>query len=335
LAEKAEGESVRVKGCLVVFLCVFALGQTPSSDIDARLQAAAIGMPAPHNQAEFIPNLVESWSNGYLVNYHSKKPLAVYDRTGKWLFENSLALPDAVKVVKLDATVTNSGVAIVATSAVNADGAVADMLVQVTKDGIGKIIRTNPFYPIKVCAMNDGTVWAWGTEMTNDRSAEPRPNYPMLREYSFEKGQMRTDLDRASFHQPKTVPLYGLIGDLKLRCGVGKVLLISGNTNEVMEYDLSTSQLSRWPMKLPEGFYVNGAAFTDAGKIYISVMRDVGKFMSGVMSLQMKSGIMEWTPLTMIYPKGSTHFLLVGSEGEDLIYSRGRGNATLFWAGVK
>jgi hypothetical protein len=319
----------------VLLLSISVVGQNPGPVSDAQLQAASIGMPAPHNQAEFIPNLVESWSNGYLVNFYPKKPIAVYDRTGKWLFEQQLTFPGAVKTFQHDAAVTPAGEAIVAGAAVNGDGALAHMLIEVTKEGIGRIIRTNPFYLQNVCAMSDGTMWAWGREMKTDMTAELGPNYPMLREYSFDKGQMRTALGRSTVNLPPIALLQNTKEHPQLRCGTGRVLLVSAVSNEVMVYDTATSQLNRWPMKpLPDGFYVNGAAITDSGKIYISVMRD-GKFMSGVMSLQLNSGTMEWTPLTMIYPKGSTHFLLLGSDGEDLIYSRGRGNATLFWAGVK
>ena len=150
---------------------------------------------APEYQAEFTPVVANglhtvSWDKGYLVSSGSgemKEPVALYDKTGKWLFETPLTFTNAIKIYAQDAVPTSMGTAVVAASAASADGTAADLIVEAGKDGIRRVVRTSPFYPYKVCATNEGTVWAFGHELTANRTAEPHTHYPILREFSFEK----------------------------------------------------------------------------------------------------------------------------------------------------
>jgi len=321
----------------IVFLWLsLATGQNPGKQA-----SAPVGLALPHYQADFTPVIANglhgiSWDKGHLVSYGAglmKEPVTVYDKTGKWIFEHHLSFENAIQVYAQDAAVTSSGTAVVAASAVTADGAAADLLVQVGKDGIRHTIRTSPFYALKVCATDEGTVWAFGREMTADRRGEPRTHYPMLREYSFEKGELRSELDRASFRVPQGIPLHGARGEFQMRCGSGKVVIVSGVTNELMEYDFSTSKLSRWPIApLQDGFYINGAALTDSGKVYVSAFLPGQGAQTAMLRLQVNSsGTTEWTPLSIV-PSGGKFFILLGSDGEELVYSRGRAAPTLFWS---
>jgi hypothetical protein len=336
---------------VVFLLSIFALGQNSgsssaihgaSTDISGQPQPPSVGLPAPHYQADFTQVIANghhgvSWDKGHLVSFglgEMKEPVTVYDKTGKWLFENPLTFENAIRTYAQDAAATSAGTAVVAASSVNGDGASADLIVEVDREGIHRVIRTSPFYPLKVCATDEGTVWVYGKELSEDRSFEPRAHYPMLREYSFDKGELRSALDRATVHPPKGVPLDGVKGSFQMRCTSGKVFLVSGPTNELMEYDLSASKLTRWPITpLAEGFYINGAAVTDSGEIYVSVLRPGQNARTGMLHLHLNSsGTVDWTPLTIVPPNNGDFFLLLGSDGESLVYSRGRAAPTLFWS---
>jgi hypothetical protein len=118
-----------------------------------------------------------------------------------------------------------------------------------------------------------------------------------------------------------------------LLCGARKVVIANGATNELMEYDLASSTLLRWPIApFDDGFYMTGAALTESGDVYVSVLRASPKTISGILRLHVNSaGIAEWTSLGTI-PSPGSYFLLLGSDGDELVYSRGRRTPTVFWS---
>src|SRR5262249_46403539 len=193
------------------------------------------------------------------------------------------------------------------------------------------------FYPFKVCATDQGTVWAYGQELGEDRRYEPRTHYAMLREYSFDKGELRSTLDRFTVRPPKGVHISGRRDDLQMRCNSKKVALFNGPTNELMEYNLSASRLSRWPLApLPDGVdlvRVTGAALTDSGARYWSTDDAPHvKALTRILRLRVNpSGTTDWVQIATTQSQGKW-FVLLGSDGEDLVHSRGRRVPTLFWS---
>jgi hypothetical protein len=299
------------------------------------------GLPTPGYQADFTPliangNHAVAWGKGHLISFgfgEMKDPVVLFDKTGKSLFETFPTFENARKTYGHDAAATRSGTAVFAGSATTADGASADFIAEIGNEGIRHVIRTSPFYPLKVCVTDQGTVWAYGEELTADRAAEPRAHYPMLREYSFDKGELRTALDRATVRPPSGVPIGGAHHDAFLQCGAKSVVLVSGPTNELMEYELSTSHLTRTPIApLPDGFYLTGIALTDSAELYASTLKPGAGAQTGMLRLQRDASGAQWKTLTMVSPHGGNFFLLMGSDGEDLVYSRGRHNATAFWS---
>jgi hypothetical protein len=327
-----------------MILVVAALSaQLLSQSLGNRAQTAEspITLASPHYQADFTPVISNgyhavSWGKGYLVSFgmsEIKEPITLYDKAGNWLFATFPSFEGASHIYGQDARPTKSGTVILAASASNGDGAVADMIAEVGKEGILRIIRTTHFYVEKICTTDDGSVWAYGHELTEDRRQEPRTHFPLLREYSFEKGQLRATLDRATVHPPAGVPLSGSRNDVYLLCGSGKVVLANGATNELMQYDLASNTLSRWPIApFQDGSYMTGAALTESGDVYVSVLRASPKTESAILRLHVTSaGIAEWTSLGTI-PSPGSYFILLGNDGNDLVYSRGRRTPTVFWS---
>lgn len=313
----------------------------PGSDGATLPQPRTPRLAEPHYHAEFPPIIANgfhgvSWSHGRLASFgmgEMKEPVTLYDKNGKWLFETWPTFKDATKVFAQDAAPTGTGTVVLAASAASGDGAVADMIVEVGADGVRRAIRTNPFFPLRVCATDGGTVWAYGKEFTPERTAESRSPYPMLREYSFEKGELRTALDRATVRPPRGVPVTGAHNDAYLQCAPGKVVLVLGSTNELLQYNLTKSTLVRSPIAtLPEGFYMTGAAVTHSGEVFASTFRPGSNALTGMLHLHVNSaGAAQWTSLSTI-PSGNQFFLLLGSDGEDLVYSRGRRSPAVFWS---
>ena len=339
---------------VLYLLLVIGMGQNPGTGPTAlspnqpNTQAAqaqsqptpAMGLASSHYQADFTPieHHAVSWDKGHLVTFgpgEVKQPITLYDKTGKWLFDNPLTLEGATTTFVQDAVPTSEGTVAVAVAAINADGAIADLIAEVGKDGVTRAIRTSPFRASRLCTTAESRVWAYGWER-NESGGDRHGHHPMLREYSFEKGQLRSDVDRATVQPLKGIPVSGSIPyDLQLKCDSRKVILLSMPTHELMEYDLSSSKLIRWPIApLPEGFHLTGAALTDSGQVYVSALRGGPRpqALTGIFNLRASTGgTAEWVPLTII-PAEDKWFMLVGSDGEDLVYSRGLRAATVFWS---
>lgn len=340
----------KLLSALLILLSVYAAGQSTSSSHATIASQAAVpaGLPATHYHADFAPVVANgvhavTWDKGHLVAFsvgELKEPLALYDRTGKSLFESFLPFDDAVKTYVQDAAAMDSTTVIAAASVVRADGASADIIAEIDKGNIRRVIRTSPFYPLKVCATGNGTVWAFGKELDDSRAAEPHQDYPTLREFSFDNGQLRSALDRITVRQPKGVPVGGASHEVQLKCNAQKVVLINGATKELVEYDLSTSRVERRAIApLPENAdfkHITGAALTDSGQIYVS-MYDAPRRDALTRILQLvpgSSGAADWATATAIPGRGNW-FVLLGSEGDSLVYARGRSSPTLFWSRIQ
>lgn len=340
----------RLLSVLLILLSLYAGGQSVSdSPVTAKApKTFPSGLPAPNYQADFtsvVANGVHavSWDKGHLVSFsvgEMKEPVGLYDRTGKSLFESSLPFDNAVRTYVQDAAATSAGTVIAAASVVNRDGASADIIAEIAGSKIRRAIRTSPFYPLKVCATGNGTVWAYGKELDDSRTAEPRQDYPMLREYSFDKGQLRSALDRTTVRPPNGVPVGGASHEVQMRCNAQTVVLINGATRELVQYDLSSNRVGRWAIApLPAGAdfkHVTGAALTESGEIYVS-MYDAPRKDSLTRILQLvpgTSGVADWTTVSAIHGEGNW-FVLLGSDGDNLVYARGRSSPTLFWSKVQ
>lgn len=342
--------------CLFVFVCVLSLYTTAQSpagsnlvpearDTSSQVSKPLLELPQPYYQADFTPVIANGfrtvhWDNGYLVSYSPgeiKDPVTLWDRSGKPLFENWLPFEGASRTFVQDAVPTPSGNVVVAASLLNADGSSSDLLVEVTPSGIRRVVRTSPFYPERICTSADDTVWAYGHELNQARNAEPREHYDMLREYSLHKGELASALDRATFRPPKGVPVTGKRPqDVQMKCNARDVVLVSAPTRELIEYDLFASHLNRWPLApLPDGVDITrmtGAALSDSGKIYISTYDAPNvKALTRILELDVADAGTKWAPVAAMRSDGKW-LILLGSEGESLVHSRGVSAPTLFWS---
>lgn len=330
---------------VVVLFSIVSLSQTPIPNTSkSQLPQAYGSLAAPSYEGDFGPVVQNglatvTWDKQHLVSFDlsNRGPVSLYGKDGTLLFSVPLMFEKATKTYLRDAAVTSSGTVVVAASALTNDGVLADLIAELGNDGIRRVIRTSPFYPLKVCSAQDGTVWAYGWER-NANGSDRRGHHPMLREFSFEKGQLRTEVDRATVQPPARVPVAGSRRELQMRCGSSKVVVFNGPNSELVEYDLATSRVDRWSTSpLPDGIAmtdINGAALTDSGQVYVSFLRGGYNASTGVFGLQVNaSGLADWRPVIVGSVAGG-QFRVVGSDGEDLVYSRDPHSPRLFWSKV-
>jgi hypothetical protein len=169
-------------------------------------RSASGSLSEPLRQAS-IPGLIQTWNRywdkDYLVSWGSldgweasptQPSVVLYDRDGHIAREGIVWLKDARSVSIADVAINRAGDLVVNGGTENEAGTIANFIAAVGKDGhLGKIIRTTPFMPIYICAAEDGTVWSYGIDRDEDgRGIEASLR---LRQFSFDKGQIRAMLD--------------------------------------------------------------------------------------------------------------------------------------------
>jgi hypothetical protein len=305
----------------------------------------------PQHRAS-IPGLLRTWhrvwDKGYLVSWGSigsydasptEPSVVLYDRDGHIAREAIVWFKDADTVGINDVTINRAGNLAVAGGTKNQAGAIANFIASIGSDGrIGKVVRTTPFLPIYVCGADDGTVWSYGI----DRDEEGRgvEKSLRLRQYSFDKGQLRALLDISTLKPGGWKLIRGRYpGEISLRCTSQKVGLYNGGSGEWIEFDIAASRLRVTkvnPLPPPKTMRITGFALTEAGDVFASLHeRSSSPARSGLFRLGFDSaGLGSWIPVKNTlgpYLHGGPIERLLGTDGTDLIYTRDLDGAA-YWS---
>jgi len=273
-----------------------------------------------------------------------KPGVVLYDRYGAVARQATIWLEGAASVIVEDAAVSPSGNLVVAGGALNKDGAVATFIAEIgSDDRISRIVRTTPFTPTSVCALEDGTVWAYGFDRdAHDMLVEDSPR---LRQYSFEKGRLQAVLntstlpDAESDREAWRLAGAKYVGQVNFRCNSKTVVLYNGRTGDLIEYELQRNALKLSKVAaVPVGrsFHITGFALTDSGEIFAS-FHDASNPkapVSGLFRLSRDSSSgAKWVAVpgtSGLYLKDSPIHRLWGADGDALVYSR-LNDGRLFW----
>jgi len=296
----------------------------------------------PHRQAN-IPGLLHSaervWDKGYLVSWGSigsfessptEPSVVLYDRDGHVAREGIVWFKDAYSVSVVDAAVNKAGNLVVAGGSENQAGAIANFIGSIGSDGrLNQVIRTTPFMPIYVCAAEDGTVWSYGI----DRDEEGRgiEKSLRLRQYSFDKGQLRAMLDVSTLNASGWTLTEGrYLGEISLRCNSQRIGLYNGRSSEWVEFDFASDKLKVAKVESlpsPKEMRITGFALSEAGDVFVSLHdRSSVPARSGLFRLEFDSaGLGSWVPIKNTvgpYLHGGPIERLLGADGPNLVYTR-------------
>src|SRR5262249_37203101 len=136
------------------------------------------------------------WSNGHLVTFDSppvmvpnKAGVVLYDRYGAVARQASVWLEGAKSVSLTDVAVSRSRNLVCGGGTTNHAGAIANFIAEIGGDDrVHRVVRTTPFVPKYLCALDDGTVWAYGAD--RDPSGRMVEESLRLRQYNFDKGKL-------------------------------------------------------------------------------------------------------------------------------------------------
>jgi len=298
------------------------------------------------------PGMHNYWSNGYLITI-DVPPFMVPDRAGVVLYDRYATvarqpivwLEGAKDVSLTDVAVSRSGNLVVGGGAMSNDGAVANFIAEIgSDDRIRRLVRATPFVPTYVCALDDGTVWAYGFD--RDASLSKRENSPRLRQYSFDKGRLEAVLVTAALPDAEAFreawrPTQGkYLGAMNLRCNSKIVVLYNAATGDLVEYDLQKNQMTISKVAaLPTArtFQITGFALTDSGEMFASFYdaANLKAVVSGLFHLERVSASAgyKWVavPGTVgLYLQDSPIHQLWGADGDKLVFSRAK-DGRLYW----
>lgn len=332
---------------------VFLFFLSSSHPCAAQTSSKQIRLAEPYHQAQF-PSLfsggVSRWENGYLITYlfngrreesSSNPAVEVYGKSGE-LVRRAVVSFDGAKLVTISAaTMSGSRNLFVSGASVSEQGAIASFIAEIgADDRIKRVVRTNPFSPRLVCAMEDGTVWSYGFE--RDEHFNAAPSAPRLRHFSFDKGQLQALLDTSVLNDNWSLDLGRYPGEVSLRCNSKKVVLYNGQTGDLIEVDPATSELKvtkLTPLPPPPNFAMNGFVLTDSGDLFAS-FKDRSRSpktppLSGLFHLDRGGpNSTSWVPLEETvgpYLHGGPIERLIGADGDDLVYATLK-DGKLYWS---
>jgi hypothetical protein len=294
-------------------------------------------------QASFPPVVANGlvtakWEHGRMVGFgtgSTLEPIELYDKSGSLIFAAPIKIEDATKFYVRDVSVSTSGTVAVAMAAVTGDGAIADLIAEIQGDGIHRIIRTSPFRAAQICTTDDGMVWAYGWER-DSTGVDRHGDHAMLREFSFEHGQLRSAMKRSEVQLPPGVPVTGSRQEVKLLCGREKLVLLNGAVREIVEYDLQHSSVSKANLpELPQNIpltSITGAALSASGQLYVSTQQSGNSAQTGIFRLNWKTQTAPTWDVVAFGPSSGKWFRLLGSDGEALVYSRGVRSSAVYWS---
>ncbi|HEY6268034.1 MAG TPA: hypothetical protein VIX11_07040 [Candidatus Acidoferrum sp.] len=319
-------------------------------------ESAAGHLSEPYRSAWF-PAAVRSnshwptWAYGYLAQLpeeQSPPDVAVYDRQGKQVSQAHVWIPDATQMWLFAAAPTMDGGAIVSGQAAIYPGITYFLAKTSVSGGVVSLIRTETFVAARICTASDDTIWTLGRDVQKE-SAQDR-DYPLVRQYSFEKGLLHNYLSRALVDFRHSGGLGGGEGPngTFLVCGKDRISLYLNETNEYIEIDPSTESLKRWEMDMTPlgGARVTGLAVTGKGPVYASlfeVQAETETKTHGLFELRTEAGesVGKWIVVNgtlnahlevETVPKGA-FFRAWGADSDDLVIRR-QYDADMSWVRV-
>ncbi len=297
-----------------------------------------------------------NWNHGRLAQLTRNTTLGsanvdVYDSDGKHVIDARIWFPEAVEVFLVDAVPLEGG-GVLASGQATTDETIFDFVAKTDNSGnVIAVIKTESFWPARVCEQSDGTVWVLGRDVqkeianhnANDDenvNADDNANgndYFLLRQYSFERGPLHGYLSRDSVALRRTAIAGG--GGPQgsyLDCGKRIVSVYLNQTDEFVQVDAAKESMQRWTMdmSLIKGGKVTGLGLTENGCIYASLyaVQPGETKVHGLFVLQAEPGKAtgSWIPVATTFNSHregegvaqNTFWRLWGAGGDNLVIGR-------------
>jgi hypothetical protein len=336
-------------------LAVAFLAAQPTTGAPKNADPKGLTLPAPNSMTAYDPFLSEGrgyWERDSLVYVAPRSPrVDLYDKD-KDHASVKVVISGFSDFSLSDATVTPDGDLVISgCSRADEGGKVHCLIGLASRDGhVSPLIDTGAFSPTRISTCDGATVWAMGwlrAPPNFDReSDEP---YDVLRLYRLSDGKIvDSELARNTFPAWPGPSLPGEfeLPDLTMQCRGATLGIHEGASDEWMEYDTSTSKLTRWKLtkqthhfvqydgngkEIPFPVHVTlitGLAMLDSGEVYASFVHEArdgsAKAAVGLFRLQKAGEEASWAPVdgTLgVYGEQETFDELCGTDGRNVVYS--------------
>jgi hypothetical protein len=229
-----------------------------------------------------------------------------------------------------DVDMAEDGRIAIAASAIDENGQPLSFIGHYDAAGnLARLVRTSPFSPSQLAFASDGTLWAAGWVLDQDR--REAKDYDVVRHYDRQGLLQSTALPRSLFGETKLLPA----ADAELVAGDGFVALLSRTLGEVTlaSADSQPKQFALPPLK---GLLVTGAALLN-GDLYLSTQDqsvDVKDLNAASTAFQLRKLDLQSGSLSLLdsatvrVPNDSIQ--IIGLEGGQLVV-RSKPSQSLSW----
>ena len=281
-------------------------------------QELTLGHQANFSTAYAVEKPIPVFDNGYLITQESVAPIiTLFDRNGTSGPRLTLSLPD-------DSTIHPTSYAVTAKGEPLISGfAGVSYFIAKGDPQTGKLsdpIRTDQFMSTQICEDGEGNIWSIG----NQRDPKER-TYDQLRQYSFDKGMLRSLLSTKELSvSPRSRSTY-------LRCAGKTIGVYSGSSAEWFVVEASSGDLKRYKVDLPSlgGLKFSGFALIDK-TAYAGLTDDPMGDHPTIYSLAKLDCNNDKKTCKWLVIEGTAHnskepgpYRLLGADKDELVYSVG------------
>ncbi len=249
---------------------------------------------------------------------------------------NDLRIPDAADVRPWDMSIARTGLLAVSAGALNHDGSKASLIMLFEDAGPPKrVIRTDPFVPIRITLSHDGHIWALGWNPSAEKTVPwpgthsrfPPKDYGVFQKYSLD-GRLVGEYVMRSSLPIEPLPHATARGEL---CGIrASATSVGADVPAADEWmgipnkgggEISGQKITRTSGKADDPPTLDYLAVTDSGGVYGAWSSGVG---STLYVLNRETG--EWDLVAGSATARGNSFRLVhflGSDGNRLVFKGG------------
>lgn len=266
---------------------------------------------------------------GQLIYLSSSNNIEVYDRNGLLRFHAFVVDAAGHAVAGLNSAALDTEGNVAVTAAFTTDrGSVGGIVILDPNGNPKRVLTTGRFGPTFVCFAPQGDLWAFGWQKdADDPSREDRKDYAQVWRFSRDGREAGKYLPRSEF--PGWAPPFGpgrgfwRVQALQDRIGAFIYPHHSDLEPQWIEMGVDGKLIGRWATgEMPNG----GFAYTSDARLFSKEWRENGK-VPVLKTFDRSTGT--WVPIH--HPENSefTHGLLLGSDGEELVFANRYGNQLL------
>ena len=282
-----------------------------------------------------VPSRTETYPERELAH----QPMATYQaehvfavtasHTGFWVehvargvaVDQALTIPDTYRIGIAEpggVAVSFDGRIAVTATVTDREGRFSSVIAWLDMDGsLVRVVRTAPFAAKDIGFTADGSLWAIG--MVKNHPREEKPVHDVMRQYDSEGRLVRTLLPRLSLSAGHRHPTEEAL----LLTSRQYAALVSKSSKTWTLVSSEGIIVGSGALDLPEGldFIVLGAV-TDSGRLFVEGQwsaADGRRRPLPLFEIDRNSGALQLTGTAAAFP-GEAHKLLLGSEGENLVF---------------